>query len=557
MRSDDGMGLLTMDVAGTLAVRVDADERNGLDAELHDIFQRMADVPEGTAERDRLRTQAIERALPVVNRLARRFRGRGEQLEDLVQAGALALVKAVDSYDPGRRVPFTGYLVPCVVGALKRHFRDKGWDIRVPRQLQERHLRLENATGALAQRLGRAPTPAELAVEVGMSADEVVAGLVARQAYDSSSLNEPAGVDSGDERQDLLGGPDPDLEEAADRVSVGPLLRQLPERERIIVTRRYFGNQTQAQIAAELGISQMHVSRILDRILRWLRRALLDDGRPGYPGAEVDRPLGVSVYVTGSAVLVTVRGAVDARAATYLRTALVDATMAHRPRYVIVDLHGVPDMAIAGVAAFLAARSACGHVGARLRLTRVTAPVAGTLGRAGLGWLVNGGRPYPAEPAHPEHPVAPTQPSPAAAAAAAPPAVSAAPPAAAAAPPTCPAAPQATPTRPLRVPARPVRARPIRVRARVARPRRPAACPVVRRAGAPPAEVRAARPPPAALVVHERQVKRPTTSQAARTVSGGADRVSRNQRHAHQKEARRWTQWLRVPVSLTSPLILT
>lgn len=368
------------------------DRRVDLDAVLHDTFARMAACPAGSAERARLRAEAIELALPLVSRLARRFRGRGESPEDLRQSGALALVKAVDNYDPARCVPFTGYVIPCLIGAFKRHFRDNGWDLRVPRPLQERQREIEHTAAELTQRLRRSPTPDELAATLGMTTDDVIMGLAARQAYDAVSLNEPVGDEAGGgERQDALGGPDVALEEAADRISLGPLLQRLPERERIIVTRRFFGNLSQSEIAAELGISQMQVSRILTQVLGWLRGVLRDDEIAIYPGATVDQPLSVRVAVTGTTLVAAVHGAVDAGGTQYLRTRLVKAVVGHRPRQVVVDLHEVPAMTTAGAAVLVAARSACGHVGAGLRLARVSPPVARVLERTGVSALVRAG----------------------------------------------------------------------------------------------------------------------------------------------------------------------
>nr|WP_240942061.1 sigma-70 family RNA polymerase sigma factor [Planosporangium thailandense] len=359
----------------------------------------MAAYPERSAERARLRAEAIELALPLVGRLARRFRGRGEPPDDLRQAGALALVKAVDNYDPARCVPFTGYAIPCLLGAFKRHFRDNGWDLRVPRPMQERQREIEHAAAELTQRLRRSPTPDELAVALGMTTDDVIVGLATRQAYDAVSLNEPVGDDAGGgERQDALGGPDARLEEVADRISLGPLLQRLPERERVIVTRRFFGNLSQSEIAAELGISQMQVSRILAQVLGWLRRVLRDDEVAVYPGASVDHPLTVRVAMTGTTLVAAVEGTVDVQCVQYLRTRLVRAVIGHRPRRFVVDLYEVPGMTTAGAAALMAARSACGHVGAHLRLARVSPPVARVLQRTGVIRVLAGAPPRATRP---------------------------------------------------------------------------------------------------------------------------------------------------------------
>ncbi|HEY3507045.1 MAG TPA: RNA polymerase sigma factor SigF [Actinocatenispora sp.] len=240
------------------------------------LLTRLCDLPEGHVDRPRLRDRTIEWYLPLAEHLARRFRDRGEARDDLVQVATIGLIKAVDGYDPDRGVEFTSYAVPTIVGEVKRHFRDKGWTVRVPRRLQELKLAIGNATGTLTQQLGRSPTVADLAEHLGVSEDEVVEGLDSGNAYAAVSLSAPVG--SGDEMvtevQDLLGAEDPAMGTVEDRESLRPLLAKLPERERTIVVLRFFGNMTQSQIAERVGISQMHVSRLLARSLARLRDAL-------------------------------------------------------------------------------------------------------------------------------------------------------------------------------------------------------------------------------------------------------------------------------------------
>jgi RNA polymerase sigma-B factor len=228
--------------------------------------------------RARIRDELVEMHLPLVEYLARRFRNRGEPLDDLVQVATIGLIKSVDRFDLERGVEFSTYATPTIVGEIKRHFRDKGWAIRVPRRLQELKLSLTKATSELSQRLGRSPTVAELAGHLEMTEEEVLEGLESANAYSAVSLDAP---DGGDEDApavaDTLGAEDESLEGVEYRESLKPLLDQLPPREKRILLLRFFGNMTQSQIAADLGISQMHVSRLLARTLTQLRAGLLDD----------------------------------------------------------------------------------------------------------------------------------------------------------------------------------------------------------------------------------------------------------------------------------------
>jgi RNA polymerase sigma-B factor len=226
------------------------------------------------------RARLIEAHLGLVEYLARRFGGRGEPLEDLVQVATIGLVKAVDRFDPDRGVEFTTYATPTIVGELKRHFRDKGWAVRVPRRLQELTLKLGPAIGALSQELHRSPTIAEIASATGATEDEVLEALDSAQAYSLLSLDAGTGED-GLSYHEQVGAVDGALEALEERVSVAPLLRRLPPRERRLLHLRFFKGMTQSQIARELGISQMHVSRLLARTLAQLREALEHGGPDG------------------------------------------------------------------------------------------------------------------------------------------------------------------------------------------------------------------------------------------------------------------------------------
>jgi len=246
------------------------------DAQAKALLSLLADLPAG-ADRDRVRARLIELYIPLAEYLARRFRNRGEQFDDLVQVANLGLIKSVDGYDPSRGAAFTSYAIPMIVGELKRHFRDKGWDVRVPRRLQELRLEISKVSGDLAQDLGRSPTVADLAARLNVSEEEIIEGLDCGQAYRALSLDAPAG-DSAEPGTtglgDLLGGEDPDLANVENREALRPILAKLPEREQKIIAMRFHGNLTQSQIAAELGISQMHVSRLLAGALRTLRTEL-------------------------------------------------------------------------------------------------------------------------------------------------------------------------------------------------------------------------------------------------------------------------------------------
>jgi RNA polymerase sigma-B factor len=246
------------------------------DAQAKALLSLLGDLPTGP-DRDRVRARLIELYIPLAEYLARRFRNRGEQFDDLVQVANLGLIKSVDGYDPARGAAFTSYAIPMIVGELKRHFRDKGWDVRVPRRLQELRLEISKVTGDLAQTLGRSPTVADLATRLGVSEEEIIEGLDCGQAYRALSLDAPAG-DGGEPGAtglgDLLGGEDPDMANVENREALRPILAKLPEREQKIIAMRFHGNLTQSQIAAELGISQMHVSRLLAGALRTLRSEL-------------------------------------------------------------------------------------------------------------------------------------------------------------------------------------------------------------------------------------------------------------------------------------------
>ena len=226
------------------------------------------------------RQQLIEQYLPLVRSLARRYANRGEQLEDLVQVGSIGLIKAIDRFDVDRGVELTTYATPNILGEIKRHFRDKGWSIRVPRGLQELNVRLSHLLERLTVELERSPTIPELAEAAGVTEEEVLEALESGQAYTTVSLSAPGSGEEGElDPLEALGELDPEYEISESRAVLAPGLDALDERERRIIHLRFWEGLTQSQIAAQLGISQMHVSRLIRRALEKVREEI-GAGRP-------------------------------------------------------------------------------------------------------------------------------------------------------------------------------------------------------------------------------------------------------------------------------------
>lgn len=225
------------------------------------------------AARDRARDELVALHLPLAEHCARRYRNRGETWEDLVQVGTVGLLKAIDRFDPSRGIGFSSYATPTIIGELKRHFRDRRWAIRVPRRLQELQASIRVATAELAQELGRSPTPRELADRLGVGVEEILEGLESGAAYRTLSLEYGRRGPSA-EINEVLMVDDVDLANVEIRETLRPLLDRLPAREKQILTLRFYKGQSQAQIAQQLGISQMHVSRLLTRTIGELRRGL-------------------------------------------------------------------------------------------------------------------------------------------------------------------------------------------------------------------------------------------------------------------------------------------
>lgn len=234
------------------------------------------------SERQAARDELVTIHMPLVEYLARRFRDRGESPEDLRQVGMIGLIKAVDRYDPDRGAELSTFATPTILGEIKRHFRDHGWSVRVPRRLQELRMRIAAATEQISQESGHPPTVNQLAERLEITPAEVLEGLESAQAYSTSSLDSPggnggAGEDGGSTLLDTLGSDDEALAGIENRETLRPLLDQLDDRERTIVILRFFKNRTQAQIAEEVGVSQMHVSRLLNSALAQLREGLDED----------------------------------------------------------------------------------------------------------------------------------------------------------------------------------------------------------------------------------------------------------------------------------------
>jgi len=267
-----------------------------------ELLRQRCNLPIGHPDRATIRAEVVEAHLPMARRLARRYAAAGGLSEDLAQVAALALVKAVDAYDPHRQVPFVGYAVPTIIGALKRYFRDSTWAMRVPRGTKTMVLQLRTATDDLSQLRGRPPTPTELAAHLRVRVEDVWAVTLAAQAYRLESLDAARMRDDdhpGGDTLVALGAIEARYAQIDDELAVGAVMAGLPARERRILTMRFYDEMTQASIAAELGLSQMHVSRLLRQTLTRLRLDLVGNeaelllstaGRPGSaPGEAVAR----------------------------------------------------------------------------------------------------------------------------------------------------------------------------------------------------------------------------------------------------------------------------
>jgi len=244
----------------------------------HELLAELASLSPDGPRRAAVRDQLVTMHLPLVQHLARRYRERGEPLEDLVQVGTIGLIKAVDRFDPSRGTELSTFATPTILGEIKRHFRDRAWAMKVPRRLQELSTQIVGCTDDLARTLQRAPTVREVAECLGITQEDVLEALEIRHAYSTSSIDAERDTESPGSSTigDTMGLDDPAFEALEYRETLRPLLESLPDRERQVIVLRFFKNQSQTQIADELGISQMHVSRLLARTLTVLRDQLSD-----------------------------------------------------------------------------------------------------------------------------------------------------------------------------------------------------------------------------------------------------------------------------------------
>ncbi|WP_067570393.1 RNA polymerase sigma factor SigF [Nocardia acidivorans] len=244
------------------------------------MFQDLAALDRSDPQWEVMREKVIGRCMPLADHIARRFAGRGETFDDLLQVARVGLVQAVDRFDVTRGTSFLAFAVPTVMGEVRRHFRDNTWAVRVPRRTKEIQLEMTGVIERLAQRTGRMPKAREIAAEMDVDLIEVTQALIAGNAYQLSSIDAVTSDDGENaplSLREVLGEPEPRYDRVDEYLAVRPLIAELPEREKRILVMRFFDARTQQDIAAELGISQMHVSRILTRTLTWLREQALAD----------------------------------------------------------------------------------------------------------------------------------------------------------------------------------------------------------------------------------------------------------------------------------------
>ena len=250
-------------------------------AHLVPLLEEYAGLAGDDPRREMLRDELVRGYLPVAQHIARRFAHRGEPLDDLTQVATVGLINAIDRFAPDKGHDFFSFAVPTISGEVRRHFRDLGWSMRVPRRLKDLHVSINRGVSELSQQLGRAPRPSELAKHLGVDVSDVLEGLEAADAYRSSSLDDLLSSEQGSATVgELVGEADAELDRVDTQQALRPVLAELAERERTIVMLRFFGNMTQTQIAEQVGISQMHVSRLLTQTLDRLRSRLEDDA-PG------------------------------------------------------------------------------------------------------------------------------------------------------------------------------------------------------------------------------------------------------------------------------------
>ncbi|MFD0363058.1 RNA polymerase sigma factor SigF [Nocardia sp. GCM10030253] len=256
--------------------------RRGADSydNIEPLFAQLAALGVADPRRASLREEMIRRCLPLAEHIARKFAGRGESFDDLLQTARVGVVAAVDRFDPDYGAPFLAFAVPTIMGEVRRHFRDHTWSVRVPRRLKDIQQSIGPAIETLSQRLGRMPTAADIAQELDADLVEVTQAFIARNAYQTSSIDAHIATDSDYAPLSLLetlGAEQSDFRTVEDCLTVKPLIAALPEQDRQVLIMRFFESRPQIQIAESLGVSQMQVSRILARMLRSLREQALRD----------------------------------------------------------------------------------------------------------------------------------------------------------------------------------------------------------------------------------------------------------------------------------------
>ncbi|MER8186122.1 SigB/SigF/SigG family RNA polymerase sigma factor [Kitasatospora sp. NPDC094015] len=253
------------------------------------LFARLASLAPETHARSYVRATIIELNMPLVRFVASRFRHRAEDMDDIIQVGTIGLIKSIDGYDHERGVEFLTYAIPTIAGEIKRFFRDTSWPVRVPRSMQELYLSVTRGSDQLEQELGRLPHPEEIAAHLDLTTEQVVEGLVAGRVYRPNSLDSLREQDTdaaGSALLDRLGEYDTNLDLAEFRTAVRPMLAELPHREQKVLMLRFWGHRTQSEIADEIGVSQMQVSRILSTTLSGLRERLEDRDAPGWSDGD-------------------------------------------------------------------------------------------------------------------------------------------------------------------------------------------------------------------------------------------------------------------------------
>jgi RNA polymerase sigma-B factor len=261
------------ETAGTTPVQDGGPVAGDRYAHLEPLWAAWTATSHDTPARARLRAELIKGYLPVAHNVAHRYAHRGEPVEDLQQVAALGLLHAVDRFDPTRGCQFLGFAIPTITGEIRRHFRDRTWAMRVPRRVKELHTRINQEAAELAQQLGRSPRPSDLAARLHEPVEDILEALQAGDAYSPDSLDAP--IHTGEHtRKDVVGELDPRIDRFVQSHSLGPALASLPRREHDIVIMRFFRDMTQTQIARELGLSQMHISRLLSTTCARLRDAV-------------------------------------------------------------------------------------------------------------------------------------------------------------------------------------------------------------------------------------------------------------------------------------------